>query len=168
MSKKKPDHAHRAVIIGKAIMFLRQNALGVSQAGLGELMGVNPGTVSRWERGLLLPHTGVIHKFHALACKYNQNALAAVFSEPIANWRELCAAENLFDLRLVMLLEILLLNEPFDPDEPGGSPEYCLAFQTMKEAIYAAYAALRANNGDVMLATPAHAELWEGLGKHEG
>lgn len=54
----------------KAWVLAERNRLDISQAELGRRCGVDAGTVSRWERGIIMPH---VHAFRSLCAAFGKD-----------------------------------------------------------------------------------------------
>jgi DNA-binding transcriptional regulator YiaG len=103
----------RRSAVGRAIGILRSR-LNLSQSQLAKKIGstVDNGTVSRWERGALLPHPWKRKKLAAIARDAGCEDLAAVFAGENLDWRiRFAASPDFVELsRTLTTLEICTIN----------------------------------------------------------
>src|SRR5687768_17389964 len=73
-------------VFGQAMLGLRTR-IGLTQAGLAELVGVSRKTVSRWEAGSSYPHAEHLQKVLAFAAKQQVFAVGGEAEEIRTFWR---------------------------------------------------------------------------------
>ncbi|MFB3826473.1 MAG: helix-turn-helix domain-containing protein [Bryobacteraceae bacterium] len=138
LSKQEKDTKRQTV--ARAVRMLR-NRLGYSQPKLARSVGedLDAGSVSRWERGLLAPQPANREALARLAERHGWNDLAAVFKEPLKEWKTIVFGPA--ERRLLGLFEIILLNHEFDPGDGAAIPGEL--YQEVVNAIHAAVKALK-------------------------
>jgi transcriptional regulator with XRE-family HTH domain len=93
----------------------------MSQAEFGDLGGLDADlmTVSRWERGVAIPHPDRLKKLAAIARRNECEDLVPVFDDELAGyWKSLIGREYPQIARLITLLEISVINANIDSNSP--------------------------------------------------
>jgi hypothetical protein len=93
----------------------------MSQGDFGRQGGLNADlmTVSRWERGVAIPHSDRLKQLAAIARRNECEDLVAAFDDELAGyWKSLIGREFPQIGRLITLLEISVINANIDSDSP--------------------------------------------------
>jgi transcriptional regulator with XRE-family HTH domain len=102
------EKALRRELLGIAVYTLRKR-LQITQAQLAAMLDDDATTVSRWERKVLAPQPRKLKLLARIARKKEWPDLAAVFAEPIEQWKSIVLSPK--DRQLLALFEIWLLNK---------------------------------------------------------
>ena len=102
--------------IGTAIRQLRTK-LDWTQFSLAVALKVEPGMVSRWERGNLSPHRLYLERIKKLAKKNGLDQLVQILNDPIQNWKAAIAMNSPEKAELITRLEIAAINGSMGEDE---------------------------------------------------
>lgn len=105
-------------MIASALKMLRDEA-SLSQPALAAkiAVGTDPISVSRWERGVAMPHPDTRKRLAEISLEYGRKDLADAFADPAGNWRAALANNRMLD-ELLVLLEIAAINLHILQTEP--------------------------------------------------
>jgi DNA-binding transcriptional regulator YiaG len=99
----------RRIVLGEAVKVLR-GRLEVTQAKFAQILDVDAGTVSRWERGDLAPTQRKCQALAVLARKKGVRDIAAVFADPLKSWMALYRSFEPYRMDQITALEIVTVN----------------------------------------------------------
>jgi transcriptional regulator with XRE-family HTH domain len=102
----------RRKVVGSAVRLLRDH-LDMSQSQFARELAESADTmaVSRWERGVVLPHPETREKLAAMARKSGRRDLEAAFLDPVENWKSTLPGNATYVSDLITLLEICAINQ---------------------------------------------------------
>jgi hypothetical protein len=137
MALSETDKMLRRKLVGAAVRRLREH-LSIGQTELGRMIDggadrrsvTDPGSVSRWERGEVLPHEWKRNELVRIAREHSRNDLADAISDPVRNWRAGLLTQNRYMFNLITLLEICALNQ-----EALGDSFYAPALSEMAAVV---------------------------------
>ena len=135
MEPDKTEKTSRRKLVGKAVRLLRQR-LGVSQERLADMIGteVTGATVSRWERGTLMPHPNKRKKLGRIAAKNGMKHIEGAFTPEVGIEDFLAALAVNFPepYEQILLLDLLVLNAfvVLDCEEEGEYHNRFVALMT--------------------------------------
>ena len=84
---KQPSYGERDYVFGQSMLSLR-SAIGLTQAGLAELLGVSRKAIGRWETGETYPSASHLKALLALALGQQAFAVGREEEEIRAFWRD--------------------------------------------------------------------------------
>ncbi len=128
MALSKYQKTLRAETLSRAVTLLRER-LGISRQALVDLLRhkVDEGMIYRWEHGKFAPNPEWRQYLARFARKRGYNDIAAVFEDPLTEWKQVLLSSD--DRHLLALFEIVILNKPVAEDQ---WPEV-LPWQTYKQ-----------------------------------
>jgi transcriptional regulator with XRE-family HTH domain len=153
----------RRRVIGTAIRLLREH-LSLSQPGLARMLGddTDPVSVSRWERGIAMPHPDKRETLAGIARKNKRSDLEATFLDPVQNWKA-TLNDNGYVADLITLLEICAINENLISSEKAGGDEWYVVLAEVAAQIRDRLVRRVRQGGTVRLLTDAQRHLWFGM-----
>jgi transcriptional regulator with XRE-family HTH domain len=171
MAVSEQEKKLRNKVVATALKMLREHA-DLSQPELAAeiAVGTDPISVSRWERGVAMPHPGTRERLAEIAVKHGRKDLAAAFADPTTNWRATVANSNRMIDELLIALELAAINlhilqGPLD-DGVGNSQDADL-WDIAEHIQYRLF--LRHQKGkDILLLNDAQKDWWYGYLKEMG
>jgi hypothetical protein len=153
----------RKIVCGKAIRMLREH-WNISQQGLANMLGEDTDfvSVSRWERGVALPHPGKRNMMAEIARKGKRSDLEAIFRDPVQNWKATLEG-NGYVADLITLLEICAINEHLTSVEKGGDDEWYVVLSQTASLIRDRLVKRVQAGGKIRLLTDEQRHLWFGM-----
>jgi transcriptional regulator with XRE-family HTH domain len=114
----------RKKVVGSAVQLLRHH-MGISQLELGRLVhDTDPMNVSKWERGVVVPHPHKRDRLAEIARKNGRRDLEDAFINPVENWKVMLPGNLNYVGNLITLLEICTVNEHIASLRPNSDDLY--------------------------------------------
>jgi transcriptional regulator with XRE-family HTH domain len=152
---KKEQRPLRKKLLASAIRELRAR-LEWTQLSLAIALKVEPGMVSRWERGTLSPHRSYLARLKKLAEKQGLDQLVQILNDPIPNWKSALALEQPLLADLITRLEIVAMNGSMFEDEDSDDHNLRRVVAHIEGKLVGRYTA----GEEIFFWTDAQREMW--------